>query len=146
MPALWQLNLGYAWNRLRSEGGYTWAGWRHERTGEGWQVIDANSKVVMVTEQEALAEMVAGLPELMEPDLRSRVLYVQDGNGSTKRAETAECIGIDAPQEAYDAGYADGWSHGAADMEKTLDEPMDGSMLGDNNEEADSTPYIGGEQ
>lgn len=143
MPSAWQVNLGYAWNKLRSTGGYTWAGWQAVKTADGYTVKDGNGKTVIDTTLQPLAEMVAGLPELMEPDLRSTLLYVQDGNGGSKPIPATASIGTDDPQEAYDRGYRDGWKHGADDMERTLDEPPE-PTIGTEDEDTPDQSYIGG--
>ena len=157
MAALWQQDLHYAWNRLRSDGGFTWAGWRvvqHLYGGDPHYVVeDGNSKTVIRTTVKALAEMVAGIPELMEPDLRSGVVYVTTADGGSKQIPPMDAIGTDDPQESYDRGYRDGYQHGADNMEQTLDEKWDSeSIVGDNTptlgdpyEDNVDQPYIGDE-
>jgi hypothetical protein len=144
MPHAWQVNLGYAWNKLRSEGGYTWAAWRTVKTADGYIVQDGNGKTVIETSLQPLADMVAGLPELMEPDLRSTVLYVQTANGQSRQISAAASIGIDDAQEAYDRGYTDGWQHGSDDMERTLCEAEEAEEV-DTDEDTLDQPYSGGD-
>lgn len=119
---IWQHDAKWAWEKARSEGGFSWACWDAVLEGVDWVVRDGNQKEVMRTHIEPLAKLIAKLPELLEPDLRSTVLFVKAAGGGNKPIPDVAAIGTMTVQEAYNKGYGEGWEHGAADMERSIDD------------------------
>jgi len=78
-----------------------------------WNVVDASGTVIVQVVGKALAELIASLPDLCDPELRQSSSDVVWSALSDER-EKVPATGIESPQEAFDDGFRQGYSRGAA--------------------------------
>lgn len=95
----WKRNLTALWNRATTAVG-GWGLWRVDPHEASYNVVSHRGTVVAVTAHKDVADLIASLPDLLEPSLRP-------GNGTS--------IGISDPDMAHEQGWQEGYDVGTAE-------------------------------
>tara|TARA_R110002020_G_scaffold144025_5_gene316864 strand:- start:1243 stop:1632 length:390 start_codon:yes stop_codon:yes gene_type:complete len=109
----WTAAIVRLYEKSQRDRGLVYGNWGVAHDGDDdWNVVDLSGTVVVKVTGKALADLIATLPDLCDPDLRqvSDVVWCEVSGDREKVPAT----GIESPQEAFDKGFRQGFSRGSA--------------------------------